>query len=430
MESQSPSSSTPRLPFGHSLHHCVFAVVVLVLGLSPLCAGQVPDTTHGTLIGAYGNAKGIVIVTDSMVSTRDPNGNMVPVPENPGQKLLRLDDYTVCAIAGLGGKRVVAAPTLSSDILGIIDSYNRQSGRERVSMERTLRNIEGILQFYIENTTIIDIETNQLTNLPDLKVELLLAGYDIDGQPKIGSSTIEVRQPPIQAPFLVPPPVEAVVSEHDLTVIGKTFTQKTRGINDVAKAILDFPSYFTESSYPILRTYARAKVAKGDNGSSLSVDDMERLGKTLIELTPSPFVGGSPQVAILENGKIKNIEQQSFRHQLVSPFGFTVMRNSSFFPGVGSSVVIRGGRLTVFFDHVTFRGDKRPASSFPNALQLDNNIFVGCRFINQVLSWDGAPFYLDDSDVWDNTDIFVGPNGQNNLAVSRWLRDKAQASKH
>ena len=352
------------------------------------------------------------------------------MPEKPGQKLLRLDDYTVCAVAGLNHKVVVAAPTLNSDILAIIDSYNRQV-RERVSMERTLRNIEGMLGFYIENTARIDNATNRPTNPPDFEIELLLAGYDIDGQPKIGSSTIELRQPPLQAPFLVSPPVEAAVTEHDLIVIGKTFTQKTLGINDVAKSILDFPSYFTESSYPAVRTYAQAKLAKGNDGSSLSVDDMERLGKTLIELTTSletPLVGGSPQVAILENGKIKNIEQQSFR-QLEPPFRFTVMRNVGF-QGAGARIVIRGGALTIFYDHVTFQGDKQSLPTLPAPIRLDYNVFVGCRFVNQVLSYDGGPFYLDDSDTWDNTEIFVGPNGQNNLTVWRWLRDKAQASKH
>jgi hypothetical protein len=66
------------------------------------------------------------------------------MPERPGQKLLRLDDYTVCAVAGLNQNAVVVAPTLNSDILGIIDTYNRQA-RERVSMGTTLQNIEGIL---------------------------------------------------------------------------------------------------------------------------------------------------------------------------------------------------------------------------------------------------------------------------------------------
>jgi hypothetical protein len=55
---------------------------------------------------------------------------------------------------------VAAAPTLNSDILGIIDSYNQQA-RERASMERTLRNIESIVGFYIENTILVDFATHQ-----------------------------------------------------------------------------------------------------------------------------------------------------------------------------------------------------------------------------------------------------------------------------
>jgi hypothetical protein len=95
-----------------------------------------------------------------MLATKDLNGNFVPMPETPGQKLLRLDDYTVCAVAGLNQRAVAAAPTLNSDILGIIDSYNQQA-RERASMERTLRNIESIVGFYIENTILVDFATHQ-----------------------------------------------------------------------------------------------------------------------------------------------------------------------------------------------------------------------------------------------------------------------------
>ena len=391
-----------------------------------------PETAYGTLIGAYGNGKGIVVVTDSMLASKDPNGNLHPMPQIPGQKLLRLDDYTVCALAGLHKKAVRVAPTLNTDILGIINSYNQQ-GHDRIPMESTLNNIAKILQFYLENVANMEIETNQPTDLLDFTVELLLAGYDLDGKPKIGSLVIEVRQPPIQIPLRVPPRAQAAVTEHDLTIVGTSFSEKTHGIDDTAKAILHHPSYFTRSTSSILKNYARAKLRKGDDGSSLSIDDMEQLGKTLIEATSlfNTLVGGDPQVAVFENGKLKNVEQQAFR-PLVSPFRLAVLRNVSFYGGAWRSfdlLGLGGGRQTVFFDHVVFLDEKEPDLSF-RPIPLDNNIFIGCRFVNQILSYDGGPFFLDDSDIWDNVEIYVTPNGLNNLAIARRLHEKAVASKH
>src|SRR5438046_649804 len=49
---------------------------------------------HGTVNIVLGNANGIVILTDSMITAGD---RQLP---DPAQKLFRLDDHRVCAIAG------------------------------------------------------------------------------------------------------------------------------------------------------------------------------------------------------------------------------------------------------------------------------------------------------------------------------------------
>src|SRR5437773_8729278 len=60
---------------------------------------------HGTINVALGNKNGIVVLTDSMLTTGD---HQLP---NPGEKLFKLDDHTVCAIAGF-----VSAPGPARDL--------------------------------------------------------------------------------------------------------------------------------------------------------------------------------------------------------------------------------------------------------------------------------------------------------------------------
>src|SRR5258706_9342798 len=99
-------------------------------------AGQNPPddfVVHGTINVALGNENGIVVLTDSMLTA---GAQQRP---DPGQKLFKLDDRTVCAIAGFVSAAAVSAPPtsppvavpdLNTNTSAIIHEYIRQSARQ------------------------------------------------------------------------------------------------------------------------------------------------------------------------------------------------------------------------------------------------------------------------------------------------------------
>ena len=70
--------------------------VMLALPLVAEARSNVEDdfVAHGTINIVLANENGLVVLTDSMITAGDRQ-----LPE-PGQKLFKLDDRTVCAIAG------------------------------------------------------------------------------------------------------------------------------------------------------------------------------------------------------------------------------------------------------------------------------------------------------------------------------------------
>ncbi|MGI0084647.1 MAG: hypothetical protein ACREBQ_06150, partial [Nitrososphaerales archaeon] len=106
-------------------------------------------TTFGTLILALGNSNGIVVVTDSMASYRDASGTHQS--PTPAQKLLKYDEHTVCAIAGLGSARVHVAHELDADILGVVQSYRDEVERQGLKqpIASALQGLSAVLQTYL-----------------------------------------------------------------------------------------------------------------------------------------------------------------------------------------------------------------------------------------------------------------------------------------
>src|SRR5882724_6913774 len=99
--------------------------------------GQNPkdsSVVHGTINIALGNENGLVVLTDSMVSVGG-----VPRPDMPSQKLFKLDDRTICAIAGFASAAATSPPAVSpqasvpdlnTSASAIIQEYVRQSSTQ------------------------------------------------------------------------------------------------------------------------------------------------------------------------------------------------------------------------------------------------------------------------------------------------------------
>jgi hypothetical protein len=396
--------------------------IILLASLipSPVAAWQTDQTAFGTLIGAYGNKNGIAVVTDSMVSTFGPDGQLHPNPLDPAQKLLKLDDSTVCAVAGYGRIGVVAAPTLTGDMLAIVRHLFDSSGSTPLS--KNLDNVAAGISFYFETVARIDVATHQPLNLFNL--ELLLAGYEPQNrQPEIGSVVIQVIQPGFKIPERVPEPV-ARITEKQIWRVGDTFLPKTHGMDLWAKEILNWPDSFIDPRFPIIEKLAQAEHA--DGGASLSLQDMADIGKTLVLITTSKtstgegtsFVGGEIQMATLTAGKAQIVSSGHYP-ELHQPTNFFVMKNV----GVQGRGFFFQGPVTVFYDSGTFVGP----TSIP--VVVDRNVFVNCRFVNQTLEYNGEMAWFDDSNVLENVQVSLGPNAYNHPEIATKLRRMAEASR-
>jgi hypothetical protein len=112
----------------------VSAVWVLCLTPAFVSVGQSSEdeaVVHGTINVVLGNEHGIVVLTDSRL-TNAQTGQPLPTPS---QKLFRLDDHTVCAIAGFAAAPAASpvsdpVPDLDTSTSAVIHEYIRQSAAQ------------------------------------------------------------------------------------------------------------------------------------------------------------------------------------------------------------------------------------------------------------------------------------------------------------
>jgi len=350
-------------------------------------------STYGTLIGVLGNKNGVVVFTDSRATYRDGRGVL---HRKPGdfQKLLQFDERTICAIAGLGSAKVHVAAELDADLLGVIQSYSDESRKHQMqSLESTLKGLSYALTLYLDGIAEINAQSGFEAEVANYHLQVLLAGYDLDGILKIGELELKVVQQ--SQPNGKPRWVTSVlwlrvdnVQDHFTSVIG--------GMNDVAKDALDHPRKFR--GYNIFQSYATAMENQTDRGASLSTDDLDELGRALISLTSEKHreeVGGARQIAVLAGAHVARVSQPGFPppHR---PFPMLIMRDSLLsyppFPRQPPFVII--GNPVIFYDSVTFIGEAADPVKRGH-MSLDRAIFVNCTFRNMVLWYDGGSVYFD-----------------------------------
>jgi len=371
-------------------------------------------TAHGTLISAFGNSSGLVVVTDSMATFRDGKGRIQH--KSPAQKLLRYGDRTVCAIAGLGSTDVRAAPQLNADILGIVAGYRDeiQANHIEQSISSALAGISALLRFYLENIAVINSDTGHGEVIASYDLELLLVGYDPDKTPRIGELVIKVdprRRRDGQLGW------EAHEIQNDTIKVDRELQHSTKGIDYIAIRDLESPDLIDE--YSIFRTFAAAK--KFNSGAELTVDQMEELQRALVNLTADvqKEVGGPKQVAVLQSGHIVRLEQPDFLPPK-KPFPLIVFDNVSFSRG---GLIIRGNSIKLY--HSTQFNDDEPIdlSRPPNFLNLDGSVFLNCTFRNKNLWHDGGSLYIDKTSRNIDSNVSFGPDASKRPDIVNLLRE-------
>jgi hypothetical protein len=378
------------------------AILASILLFAPVVTYAQDSVRFGTLIGAYGNKNGIVVVTDSQLASLDNDNQLVLVPQ-PGQKLLRLDDRTVVAVAGVEFIRVQTMESLNADTLGVIQSF-RAGITGKPTFDQLLDGISAVLQFYLTTLTEIKTQTGLRADEIYSPVEVILAGYDLDGSPKIGK--VKIQYVPVHQ---TDKPDSFIATEvlHKSESVGDDFVYETAGINDTAEQRLSTPLKRVYNP-PTLEKYWSA--LQNHTRKNLTIEDLAQLGDSLENEThgKTPFVGGLSQIGILQEGHVRSVEPTNLFLPLHIPFAIGVFKGGSF--SGGRTLVAKHGRNSVlFYDTVKFSGGESTTAIFPS-LTLDGNIFVHCTFTNVNLYYDGEQAYFDSSNVFSNSRFMFGPH--------------------
>jgi 20S proteasome alpha/beta subunit len=369
---------------------------LLLVPLNVVAAQNPRDdgVVHGTINIALGNKNGLVVLTDSMVSTTDPaTGKMYQLP-NPGQKLFKLDERTVCSVAGFasapaGSGSKIALPDLNTNTSAIIHEYVRQSAPQpRQSIAEKLRALASLFTMHLAMIANVRDAAGSPTPINAYAFQLIVAGYDIDDKPKIGRIVLGMKS---DKGSLISK-IEAV----SLVNVEEKLVSQLNGMPDVAAQILLHPESKPQDA--AIALYAASQTENG--GRSLTLEQMVELAKRLAYYSHKahPEVGGDNQVAVFERPQIVRIDQPNFPEPPRPLLRFSLVVGSQF---SYSSVVFAKGPAV--FVRCSWRGMQH---------DLDGHYYIGSEFTKSVLMFDGGDVSLGDTNHVTDSVLLLGPHAK------------------
>lgn len=381
-------------------------LVLLLVAIPVACpmAGARQNATpgeiaHGTINVILANKNGIVALTDSMLTVTSPSGEMRQSPD-PVQKLFKLDDHSVCTIAGFvfaGGP----IPQTYTDTRAIIRDYVSHLGlHPDIGIQEKLTTLGYLFRSYLTQIARVRAAAGEQTPVDDYIFVLTVAGYDSDGAARVGQMTLSTE--PADSMFL-----QSEIGRSEITEVRSNLVWKLAGITDVAERLLKDTSGKTDRALAIY-----AESLKKDNGQSLGLEDMKKIASTLASQTARsyPGVGGANQVAVLQKGHITDIEQASFPEPPKKPPMFMIyMADTS--PGTGPFASI--GVPTLYLANRFEKGQ----------IQLDGLYFSRNDFVSNVFLYDGGFTYLDETNHFEGCRLLLGPHAKLDSRTVRRLVD-------
>ncbi len=362
----------------------------------------------GTVNVALGNANGLVVLTDSRQTLTDSTGQQRPDPTE-AQKLIVLDDRSVCAVAGFGTIRLPTAPQFNVGIMGILAQVRDDFVGRPQTFNAKLLTISNLVQFYI--SAVANLNEYQPHPVPSRQYffALYLAGYDLDGNPKIGRLELT------GTPQVLNNGKADWSFTRSITVepVGPGITGGVQGIWDIGEQILSHPEQ--DDTDAAVHKYSESM--RADSGASLTIGDMEALAVHIAQKTSDAHpaqVGGSLQVCILQNGKIQQLKQPTFPPP-ERPFPFILVNESTFDGKFSDIIKSTAPRL---FVRCTFL--KNPT------LDIDKDFFVDSDIRDATVYYDGGDTFFDPSNRVTNSVLILGPHANWQSSIVRELVTKFQ----
>jgi hypothetical protein len=284
---------------------------------------------HGTVNILLGNRNGLIAITDSRLTSN--KGDAAPFP---AQKLFRLDDRTICTVAGFYiypgpelGKDAYPAFTIISDI---IDRYVRYHSTDlQDPLETKVRSLTSLFQFSLNLVTNMELATLRHKGAPPVNMApsdsvLTVAGHE-NGRIRV----IQVHLLPTlrdgQIEFTSMPVSQHGICANDFT-LNKSFDCAMAGLYGPAEKVLDANDP-ASSRVEIVARFLKAK--KDGKLGDLSVEDMKDLAEYLEKRCEEDYRVGPPiQIAVLQDGSARFTPMQKELPRFPKPIEFNVYDGS------------------------------------------------------------------------------------------------------
>jgi hypothetical protein len=365
------------------------ALIVLWFSIGPLLAetkATDDSIAHGTINVVLGNKNGIVVLTDSMI-TLGTLGNWHPSPD-PGQKLFKLDDRTVCAFAGFA-YAPAAIPALNANTSAIIHEYVQQSVKQPPqTIAEKLKALAYIFNLYLSTIANVRNASGDTTSIETYEFHLFVVGYDLDDKPKIGKIKLKTKADQTH--------LWSETEDVSVSDVEEKLTPMLGGISDVAERLLKQPGLHPNDV--ALRQYGASERKNG--GRALTVQQMTKLAESLAYYTSKVDwrVGGENQIAVLQKGHVLSVKQQSFPEPARPLVNFRLIVNWVSEDNVRNAWPESFSGLSVVCVRCQWSNE---------AQEIDGYYFTGSTFKNCRLRYDEGPVSLGDSRVV-STELVVG----------------------
>jgi hypothetical protein len=414
----------------------VCLVLCFVFSTQAKPAEHVADS-HGTVNVILANRNGLVAVVDSMLTRKNDKGQTVKQEPN-GMKLFKVDDETICTMAGFysfpGALNMDEFAVMFPAIVG---RYVQVSGRESLLKPLTFSAKVELLE-RVFTTELRNSFTAYLAFNPAFRVNahdpiiLTLAGYDLDGSLKIAEFELKPARSvdgvsidllPVPVAENAPsceaagkidesparlrglPPIDLFEHLPPTRTIGDSFFCEIAGLDTVATKLLAHPELYPEIRS--LHDYALSKKTH----RPLSTTEMRVLALDLEKETANDeatkgttYVGGDAHIGVLEHGQVTEAPPTM---SLVPPTGSGLRRT----PLEGMSLDCMNTKV-----HGIAIDDSRSlyqATVYITrcAQQLDGILFHDSSFTNSVLTYDGSgPLLFPHSNSVVGSALVLGPS--------------------
>jgi hypothetical protein len=263
--------------------------------------------------------------------------------------------------------------------------------------------LELLFEFYLFGMG--NVEGLNAVQASNYEVELIVAGYDIDGKAKIRKFVLR--------PVVVHGVLNVVPEPAKERTVNGALQHESAGIAaPTVERIMAQPHRF--ATQPAIGAYA----SRPDHGATLTTFEMQDLAKALgryaAEAYPK-YIDDNFQVAVLR--KDKPIDRSGFEEpRTPNMTNFHVFSGLSI-DGVGVPGVEAFGRIPPGTIVLFLKMDLKRV-----LVEMDNGIYTGDQFAKSVLTYDGGALRFENNKV-EQCELVLGPHAnQNPKAVSNLLK--------